>query len=61
VEQMSEYMAFRIMEAFDESGLESAQAKYRAYFINTKLYLKYKPDCDTILTTDGYAQCIVTA
>lgn len=57
---MSAYIALRIMETYDASGLDSAQAKYRAFFITTKLYVKYKADCDTILISDGYESCIVT-
>ena len=41
-------------------SIEKGQEKYRAYFINTKLYVKWQADVDTILTTDGYADCIVT-
>lgn len=57
---MSAYIALRVEETYDTSGLEAAQAKYRAFFISTSLYTRYKADCDTILTTDGYGECIVT-
>ncbi|NRU52596.1 hypothetical protein [Clostridium beijerinckii] len=57
---MSTFIALQIMKAYDTNGLEAGQAKYRGYFISTKLYLAYKADCDTILTTDGYSQVIVT-
>lgn len=53
------FIAQRIEEARDKS-LEEGQAKYRAYFINTTLYLKYKPSVDAILLQDGYGDCIVT-
>lgn len=53
-------IAERIMEARDIS-LESGQEKYRAYFINTKLYLLYKDEVDIILQTGGYDDCIVNA
>lgn len=57
---MREFIAEMIKEARDES-LEKGQEKYRAYFIKTKLWKKYKDDVDAILTVDGYADCIVTA
>jgi hypothetical protein len=63
---MPTFIANRIIAAANVS-LEAGQQKYRVYFINTSLYLKYKPDVDTILeTTDsdqypnGYGECIVT-
>lgn len=40
-------------------SLEKGQAKYRAYFVNTHIYLTYKADVETILKTDGYADAIV--
>jgi hypothetical protein len=48
------------IELARESSLEEGQAKYRAYFVNTKLYLKYKPDVDAILIQDNYGDCIVS-
>ena len=59
---MATFIALAIMRAADIS-LKDGQDKYRAYFINTNIYSKYKADVDTILTTDTnpiYAQCIVT-
>jgi len=56
---MVTFIAMVIMRAGDIS-VEKGQAKYRAYFINTSLYLRYKADVDTILMTDGYDFCIVT-
>ena len=56
---MVEFIANRIIDNADVS-LEKGQAKYRAYFVKTKLYLKYKPAVDAILEVDGYADCIVT-
>lgn len=58
---MSRFIAMVIERAADVS-LEKGQEKYRAYFINTNIYSKYKADVDTILMTDPnplYAQCIV--
>lgn len=51
-------IAERIKEARDIS-LENGQEKYKAYFINTKLYLIYKTEVDIILQIDGYEDCIV--
>ena len=56
---MREFIAGKIVNA-REISLEAGQAKYRAYFIKTKLYAKYRADVDAILTVDGYADCIVT-
>ena len=41
-------------------SLENGQDKYRAYFITTLIYIKWKESVDAILTADGYANCIVT-
>lgn len=57
---MATFIAQRIITAARIS-LEDGQAKYRAFFINTALYAAYKSDTDTILTTDGYGDCIVAA
>ncbi|CDV96343.1 Hypothetical protein DPCES_5345 [Desulfitobacterium hafniense] len=56
---MATFIAGRIETARDIS-LEAGQDKYRAYFINTTLYLKYKSDVDAILLQDGYGDCIVS-
>lgn len=60
MDNMATFIAKMIMKARDVS-LEEGQAKYRAYFVNTTLYLSWKSDVDTILQTEGYADCIVTA
>lgn len=57
---MSTFIASMIMKQADISE-EKGQAKYRAYFVKTTLYLKWKEDVDTILETEGYDNCIVTA
>lgn len=41
-------------------SIEKGQEKYRAYFVNTSIYAKYQTAVDDILTTEGYAACIVT-
>lgn len=63
---MREFIAEKIKEAAQivdgkPTNIAAGQAKYRAYFINTKLWAKYKEDVDAILTVDGCADCIVTA
>ena len=56
---MSAFIANMIMKQANTS-LEKGQAKYRAYFVNTAIYAKYRPDVDDTLTAKGYANCIVT-
>jgi len=56
---MITFIAGRI-ESSRQISLEEGQAKYKAYFVNTSLYLKYKADVDAILIQDGYGDCIVT-
>ena len=56
---MSTFIAQQIMKAGDISK-ENGQAKYRAYFVKTSLYLKWKEDVDNILEVEGYDFCIVT-
>lgn len=55
---MTTFIARMIMEQADR-GHEKGQDKYRAYFVRTKLYEKWRKDVETILTTDGYEDCIV--
>ena len=57
---MAPFIALSIMNAEDRAA-GSGSTAYKAYFINTTIYTKYKSNVDTILTTDGYSQCIVTA
>lgn len=56
---MINFIAGRI-ELARETSLEAGQTKYRAYFVNTSLYLSYKAEVDAILIQDGYSDCIVT-
>lgn len=56
---MIPFIAGRIEEA-RKLSLELGQTKYRSFFVNTSLYLKYKPDVDAILIQDGYGDCIIT-
>lgn len=54
---MTTFIARRIEEA--EKSVEEGQKKYRAYFVKTRLYKRWKDDVDTILKTDGYDEVIV--
>ena len=56
---MSTFVAKMIMKKAEKS-IELGQEKYRAYFVNTALYLKYKDGVDTILSENGYSESIVT-
>ena len=56
---MREFIAERIERARDLS-LEKGIAKYKAYFVNTSLYQRYRADVDNILILDGYEDCIVS-
>ena len=58
VNMMAPFIARMIIKAANKS-LEQGQAKYRAYFVKTHIYADYHADVDTILTTDGYEDCIV--
>ena len=55
---MTTFIASRIMEEADKS-IEAGQKKYRAYFVKTRLYKRWKDN--TILKTDGYEDVIVEA
>lgn len=56
---MATFIAQMVMKQADIS-LEAGQAKYRAYFVNTKLYTKWQADTNAILEAEGYGECIVT-
>lgn len=56
---MSTFIAKMIESAFDKSE-EAGKAKYKAYFVNTPIYEKWKAEVDTILSTDGYEAAIVS-
>ena len=55
---MTTFIARMIMEQADRST-ENGQDKYRAYFVNTKLYTKWQEDVNSILETDGCGDVIV--
>lgn len=56
---MATFIAKMIMTKADVD-IEQGKEKYRAYFIKTKLYEKWREDVETILITEGYEQCIVS-
>ncbi|SHI11493.1 hypothetical protein SAMN02745823_02546 [Sporobacter termitidis DSM 10068] len=57
---MTPYIANNIEIVYVTQGLTAAQDRYRAWFINTSIYSRYKAGVDVILTTDNYGDCIVT-
>ena len=58
MKDMATFIASRIMEEAGKST-EAGQKKYRAYFVKTRLYKRWKDNVDTILKTDGYDEVIV--
>ena len=56
---MAEFIAKKIIQNA-EMGVDKGREKYKAYFVNTKIYAKYQSNVDTILETEGYGSCIVT-
>lgn len=57
---MTTFIAKRIMEQADKS-VEAGQNKYRAYFVKIKIYEKWREEVESILVTDGYEECIISA
>ncbi|MDB2160111.1 hypothetical protein PMX22_09890 [Clostridium butyricum] len=56
---MATFIVQRIEEKRDNYTLKEAQNLYKAYFIDVNIYAKWKASVDSILTIDGYADCIV--
>ena len=56
---MAEFIAKMIKKA-GQTGEQEGQAKYRAYFADTRLYLKYQGSVDAILKRDGCENLIVS-
>ena len=54
---MAAYFAMSIEKSEDKDG--TGKAKYTAFFVKISLYAKFRTDVDSILTVDGYEQCIV--
>lgn len=57
---MVAFIASRIILESDKS-LEEGQNKYRAYFVKTTIYIRYKPEVDALLIQDGYEASIVSS
>jgi len=57
---MENFIARMIKQNADVS-LGQGQDKYRAYFVNTPLYERYRAGVENILIADGYGNVIVTA
>lgn len=56
---MAEFIANRIKKAGQDGELEG-QMKYKAYFVDTRLYLKYQGSVDAILREDGCESLIAS-
>lgn len=55
---MSTFIANQIIKQAKKS-ITAGQEKYKAYFIKTKIYEDWRADVDSILTVEGYEDCIV--
>jgi hypothetical protein len=56
---MSAFIA-RMIEQAAKVSIANGKEKYKAYFVNTALYVNWKTEVDTILETDGYTEVIVS-
>lgn len=54
---METFIARMIMNDADES-IDNGKEKYKKYFVNTKLYMKWKDSVDDILNSNGYGDII---
>lgn len=57
---MATFIAARIMDK-RKISLQAGQDHYRAYFIRTNLYEKWRAETEAILIQEGCGDCIVTA
>ena len=55
---MEKFIRSRIEEQADIST-EDGIAKYKAYFVNTRIWKKYRAKVDALLKEDGYEDVIV--
>lgn len=55
---MTTFIAMMIEREADKR-LEQGQDKYRAYFVNTRLYEKWREEVNSILEVDGYKDVII--
>lgn len=56
---MSAFIANQIIKQARIS-IADGQAKYNAYFVNTRLYESYREAVNTILETEGFGEVIST-
>lgn len=42
-------------------NIEKGKDKYKAYFVKTDMYEKFRKDVDAILSVDGYEEVIIGA
>lgn len=54
---METFIARMIMEEAEKST-DLGTKKYKKYFVHTRLYLKWKPEVDSILNDNGYGNVI---
>jgi hypothetical protein len=59
-DKMAAYIARAIIRA-ERTNPGSGAALYRSYFVALDTWDEYQAATDTILITEGYGQCIVTA
>lgn len=57
---MSPFIARMIMQASD-SSIQEGKEKYEAYFVNTRLYEKWRKEVDAILLVEGYGEVVTNA
>ena len=50
----------RMIEKQAKISTDKGIAKYKAYFVNTRIYEDYRADVDTILITDGYDEIVIS-
>ena len=50
----------RMIEKQAKISADKGIAKYKAYFVNTRIYEDYRADVDTILITDGYDEIVIS-
>lgn len=56
---MSSFITNRIKKERDNYSLKQAQELYKSYFVNISIYEKWRSEVDSLLTSDGYSECIV--
>lgn len=55
---MSSFIAGRIKLKYD-SSIEDGHELYRKFFLDTKIYRRWKKQVDELLIKDGYEEAIV--